>query len=492
MSVRRAAPKHLGIAVAAAALLAASCAVGPDFVHPALPSVHEYAPETADDVASGVVPAVRYLDASTVPADWWRMLGSNEIDGIVAQALANSPTLASAQATLRQSENARRAGYGVFMPQVGVQVAGSRQRSNPLLDGSAAPSSIFNLFTLTGTVSYVLDLFGAERRRVEALGAEVDYARESARAAYLTLTANVVNAAIARAAYAEEIVANRELIAAAVAQLDLAQVQFAAGTASYASVAALQAQVAALKATLPPLLQHEEQSAHLLSMLAGRAPGEWVPPVVPFDSLAAPTDLPLVVPSDLVRQRPDIRAAEAQLHEASATVGVATASLFPAISLSGELGSAANRWAGLPSPQGKFWSGGVDVSQPVFQGGTLWYTRRAALDAQASLQNYRGVVLQAFDQVAESLRALEHDGEAVAANAEADRAAREAFELAQTNYEAGTADYLAVLIALQQSQAARLGYIQAKAQRMQDTVALLVALGGDWAAQPRQVIEGQR
>jgi len=423
----------------------------------------------------------RFADGAAVPADWWRLFGAPDLDQVVKQALAQNQTLASATANLRECEDTRRAGYGVFLPQVGIGGSATRERVSPLQFGAAGASSIFNLFTVSGSVGYVLDLFGGNRRRLEALGAQVDLARENRLAAYLALTANVVNTSIARAAYRAEVEATRETIGAATEQVQLAQAQAEAGTAPYASVLTLKAELASLQASLPPLELHADQAGHLLAVLAGRSPAEWTPPEIAFDTLRLPEDLPVSLPSELVRQRPDVLAAEANLHAASAEIGVATADMLPSITLSGGVGSVATRLGNLNTEAGRVWNAAGDISVPVFHGGTLWYTRKAAVDAyQATLADYRQTVLTAFQQVADTLRGLEHDAETVQASADAVAAAQAALTLTQANYRAGLADFLAVLTATQQYQTARLGYLQASAQRLQDTVALYVALGGGW------------
>jgi NodT family efflux transporter outer membrane factor (OMF) lipoprotein len=470
--------------LALAAVLVAACAVGPDFKRPAPPAVDRYTAEPlADATVAGDGHSQRFSGSAAVPGDWWHLFGAADLDRLVHEALERNQTLAAATANLRQSEDARRAGYGVFLPQVSAGGSAVRERVSPLALGQAGSSSLFNLFTVSGSVGYVLDLFGGNRRRLEALGAEVDLARDNELAAYLALTANVVNTSIARAAYRAEAAATRDSIAAAREQLRLAEAQADAGTAPYANVLALKTQLATLEASLPPLEQHADQAGHLLAVLAGRSPAEWSPPDIALDALRLPEDLPLSLPSALVRQRPDVLAAEASLHAASAEIGVATADMFPSITLSGVLGSEATQLRNLTSPAGHIWSAGGDISVPVFQGGRLWYTRQAAVDAyKASFADYRQTVLTAFEQVADTLRALEHDAETVRAAATAAQAAQQGLELTQANYESGMADYLAVLTATQQYENARLGYLQATAQRLQDTVALYVALGGGWWA----------
>ena len=300
-------------------------------------------------------------------------------------------------------------------------------------------------------------------------------------AAYLSMTANIVNTSIARAGYRAEIAATQSLIAAAAEQVELAQIQAKAGTMPYAAALSLQSQLSGLQASLAPLEFRADQADHLLAVLVGHAPAEWTPPDLALSDFSLPEDLPLSLPSELVRQRPDILAAEARLHAASAEIGVATAALFPSLTLNGSLGTSTNQWSELGEQQGRFWSSNGALSVPVFQGGSAWYGRKAAIDAyQAAQADYRQVVLNGLQQVADALRALQHDAEALRAESDSAVAARESLKLTQANYRAGLADYLAVLTATNQLQTAQIGYVAAVAQRLQDTVALFVALGGGW------------
>ena len=238
--------------------------------------------------------------------------------------------------------------------------------------------------------------------------------------------------------------------------------------------------IAANQALLAPLEQNASQAEHLLAMLEGVVPSKANLPDIDLTGLSLPADLPLSLPSDLVNQRPDILSAEALMHVASANIGIATAAMFPSFSLSGTYGGASTTLANL-SAVSKFWSIGPTATTPVFQGNSLWYVRRAAIDAyQQSQANYRQTVLGAFEQVADSLKALEHDAEGLQAQVEARRAAGEALNLLQVNYRAGLVAYPDVLAADVQFHQATIGYLQAVAQRHQDTVALFVALGGGW------------
>ncbi len=459
-----------------------ACAVGPDFVRPAPPDADRYTREplpaamaAADGKAQNLAPN------AMLTADWWRLFGSAQLDGVVQQAVANSPTLQAAQASLRQSQDNLRAGYGVYFPNASAQLDASRQHTGDSQQGLRTPSSTFDLVTLSGTVSYALDVFGGERRKVEGLRAQADYQRYATTAAYLALTANVANTGIARAAYTAQIRATEQLVDLERQQLQLTEAQVRAGTAPYSSVLGVRGLIAANEALLAPLRQKASQADDLLATLEGVVPSKAALPDIELASLSLPLDLPVSVPSDLVRQRPDILEAEALLHAASAEIGVATAAMFPSFSLSGTYGGSGSSFGNLSAASGRFWSLGPSATIPLFQGGTLWYGRKAAIDAfQQAQANYRQTVLSAFGQVADSLKALEHDAEELGAQVDARRDADEALGLLQANYRAGLVSYADVLVADVQAHQATLGYLQAVAQRHQDTIALFVSLGGGW------------
>ena len=464
------------------AVILSSCAVGPDFVRPAPPDTDRYAREPlAVATVAAVGQAQIFTLGAAITADWWRLFKSAQLDAVVRQAIANNPTLLASEASLRQSQDNLRAGYGVFYPQVNASFSGERARSAPIQQGSSMPGSIFNLVTASGTISYALDVFGGERRRVEGLQAEVDYQRYVSKAAYLTLSANVVNTSIARAAYAAQIRATEQLIELESQQLHATEAHVRAGTAPYINVLSIRGLIATNQAALAPLKQKISQAEHLLATLEGVEPSKADLPDVDLTSLSLPINLSVSLPSDLVRQRPDILSAEAQLHVASANIGVATAAMFPSFSLSGTYGAAGSSLGNLLAGSGKFWSIGPLATIPLFRGGSLKYGRQAAIDAyQQSQANYRQIVLGAFAQVADALNALEHDAEALQAQDEAQRTASEALSLLQANYRAGLVAYLDVLAADVQFHEATIAYLQAVAQRHQDTVGLFVALGGGW------------
>ncbi len=459
-----------------------ACAVGPDFVRPdALASRHYTYEEEPGGTIAAAGGAQRFARGAKIAADWWRLFSCSKLDAVVRQAIADNPTLQAAQASLRQSEDNLRAGYGIFYPQLGASFQPTRQQFSPARFGEISGPSTFSLYTLSTTVTYVLDVFGGERRTVEGLGAQVDVQYYNAQGAYLTLSGNIVNAIVAAAAYSAEIEATQQLVGFLEEQTNVTAAQARAGVVPYANLLSIQTQLATTEATLPPLRQQLAHTRHLLATLAGAAPADWAPPRLTLTELTLPADLPVSLPSDLVRQRPDILMAEAQLHAASAQIGVATAAMFPSFTLNADYGLNSTSLSTLFAGSAAFWTMGAALATPLIQGPTLWYQRKAAIDAyQQALANYRQTVLAALAQVADALDALEHDAETLKSQSLALNSAAEALHLIQANYEAGTVNYVQVLIADYQYQQANLGYIQAMGQRLQDTAALFVALGGGW------------
>jgi len=474
--------------------LLGGCAVGPDFVSPTAPPVNQYTSgkQPVETLAAGGS-AQSFKEGAGVAADWWRLFNSPELDAAIKEAIAGNPGLEAAQASLRQSQDNLRAGYGIFYPQIDADFDATRQRFSPEKLGQNSPGNIFNLFTLGATVSYALDIFGGERRTIESLKAQTDFQRYTAAATYLALTGNITNTVIARAAYSAEIDATAQIIGMQREQIEVADAQAQAGIIPYSNILSLRTQLSATEAALPLLKQKLSQSEHLLAILAGHVPAQWSAPPLELADLTLPRDLPVTLPSELVRQRPDILAAEAQLHSASANIGVATAALFPSFTLNGTYGQNGSSISGLFGSQNAFWSVGADLVAPLFEGGTLRFKRKAAIEAyRQTLANYRQTVLGAFAQVADTLRALEHDAELLQAQSQELDTAGEALRLTQINYQAGTVNYLAVLSANNQYFQARIGYLQAIAQRFQDTVALFVVLGGGWQNAQRSDILGDK
>ena len=462
--------------------LLTGCTLGPDFVLPEPPKVadYNYGGDSAYSLeADGV--AQHFAKGDKISVDWWRVFKSETLNGLVKEAIANNLSLQAAQASLRQSQATLQAGYGIFFPQVDMSFSPSRRRFSPAQFGQASTPTIFNLYTISSTVSYTLDVFGGERRGIESLEAQKELQRYTALATYLTLTGNVINTVIAGAAYRAEIETTRQLIDILNKQINITVTQVQAGTVPYLNVLSLHSQLSSIEASLPPLKQKLIQTEHLQAILAGVTPAEWRPSNVKWDELTLPANIPVTLPSELVHQRPDILSAEAQLHSDSAKVGVATASLFPTISLSASYGYNNTSLADLFISHGNIWAMAANFAQPLFHGGTIWFNRKAAIETfERSQANYRQTVISAFQQVADCLKAMEHDAETQAAQLESLHTSEEALGLINANYQAGLVNYLQVLNVNSQYQQARIAYLQISAQRLQDTVALFIALGGGW------------
>jgi NodT family efflux transporter outer membrane factor (OMF) lipoprotein len=466
----------------------AGCAVGPDFVRPKPPELSRYTNEPLPaQTEAGGGQAQRFAMGAEVAEEWWRLFNSPELDAVVKKAIDENRNLQSALSRLRQSQDTLREGYGVFFPQLDSSFSANPQKFSPTRFGFSGQnsvlgqSSIFSLYTFQGTVSYVVDVFGGERRHIEDLAAQVEYQRQTFRATSLTLVGNVVNACIAQAAYRAQIEATQQIIAFQKEQLSITQTQDKAGTVPYSTVLAIKAQLESTEATLPPLQKNLAQTQHLLTALVGKTPEQWAPPTFDLTGITLPIEIPVSLPSELIHRRPDILAAEAQLHSASASIGVATAALFPNVTLSGDYGWNSTDITKLFVPGATFWSLAGNVAQPIFHGGSLWFQRRAAIDAyKASLSGYQQTVVGGFQQVADSLRALEFDAQSLEAQSQSLATAQRNLELINSNYKAGLVNYLQVISADTQYQQAKLGLIQAWGLRLQDTTALFAALGGGW------------
>lgn len=475
------------LAVIAGAALT-GCAVGPDFRTPEAPGATAYTatampPETAASPGPGGA-AQRLVPEEEIPAQWWTLFHSAALDQLVRQALADNPTLAAAQAALRQSQESLNALFGsALFPRVDANASVSRQKISGAAFGQPeAQFSPFTLYNASVSVSYALDLFGGARRELEALQSQVDFQRFQLEGAFLTLTSNVVTTAVKEASLRAQIRATLEIAAAQEKQLDLVERQFQLGGVARSDVLAQRVQLAQTRATLPPLEKELALTRHQLAVLAGRLPGEAAAlPEFDLDGLELPQQLPVSLPSSLVRQRPDIRASESLLHAASAQVGVATANLYPQLTLSGSYGSEAVKPGTLFSGGTAVWNLGAGLLQPLFHGGELSAKRRAAVAAydQAAAQ-YRATVLQAFQNVADVLRALDADARTLQAQADAEAAARDTLDLTQKQFQLGAVSYLSLLNAERQYQQTRISLVQAQAARFADTAALFQALGGGW------------
>jgi NodT family efflux transporter outer membrane factor (OMF) lipoprotein len=416
-----------------------------------------------------------------IPAQWWGLFQSDGLNQLITQAIAENPDLASADATLRVAEDNLSAGNADLFPTVNASFASQRQKTSSAANDGLFPGFIYTLHNASVGVSYGLDLFGGTRRAIENLQAQTNAAQFQREAAYLTLTGNVVTAAIQEASLREQIVAIKTIVADQEKILKLLNVRFDAGAIAKTSVTEQRASVANARAILPPLDHQLAVERHFLSALLGQMPQQVPGATFTLTNLKLPQQVPLSVPSRLVEQRPDIRMAEENLHAASAQVGVAIANRLPQITLSADVGSMANRLSGLFATGGGFWSFGGSVAETIFDAGALADKEQAARDSYtAAAAQYRKTVLAAFENVADTLHALQSDADALNAKTEAEQAAAESLSLAKSQLEAGAISPVELLTVEETEQQTLQALVQAKAQRYADTAALFTALGGGW------------
>ena len=476
------------ITVAAATVVASACAVGPDFERPAAPEVSGYtsaplAEQTASaDVKGGETQ--HFVQALDIPGQWWTLFHSAALNTLIEEALTNNPTLPAAEAALRQAWQNVYAAEGAFFPTAVVSYSPSSNKTatGVTFTGASSGSPYFTLHTAQVVVTYAPDVFGGTRREVESQAATAEFQRFQGEAAYLTLTSNVVTAAVQEASVRGQIAATEEIIKIQTGSLDILRKQFELGQVAGADVAAVEATLAQAQATLPPLQKQLAVQRDLLTALIGRLPSQ--EPAEKFDlaSLQLPQELPVSLPSKLVEQRPDIQSAEAQVHSASAAIGVAVAARLPQFTLTANAGTTANQINQLfITPGTAFWIVAGNVAQTVFDAGTLLHKQRAAeaaFDQAAAM--YRSTVITAFQNVADSLHALQSDAETLKAAYAAERAAFKSLEIARRQLQLGAIGYLGLLTAENTYNTALLALVQAQAARYADTAALFQALGGGW------------
>jgi NodT family efflux transporter outer membrane factor (OMF) lipoprotein len=471
---------------AALAFFLTSCAVGPNFKKPDAPKTAGFAP--AGEIPSQLQPSAssgetqRFVTGLDIPGQWWTLFQSPALNALIERALSNSPTLEAAAAALRQARETYAAQRGGYYPSLSAGAGVQRQKvPGAALGAPAIPSVIYTLNNATLNISYTLDPFGGIRRQVEALGAQADYERYALEAAYLSLTANLVTAAITEASLRAQLAATQDIADSQGQQLGITQRRFNAGGASRADILQQQAVLQSTLATLPALRTQLAQQRNLLAAYVGALPPDYAGPEFTLDKLTLPVELPLSVPSKFVEQRPDVRENSELLHEATAQIGVATANMLPNITLSGSYGGEATSFSNVFSPASVVWSLAASATQPIFKGGQLLHQRRAAVAAaQQAAANYRATVITAFQNVSDTLYALKGDAETLETQTLAERTAAQSVNLVQVQYKSGAASYLQVLSAQQSYQAAAVALVKAKAQRYIDTAALFQALGGGW------------
>jgi NodT family efflux transporter outer membrane factor (OMF) lipoprotein len=473
----------LGVMAPFVLSLAASCAVGPNFHRIPAPAVNGYTPQplpphtASADVTGGGPQTLR--PGEDIPGLWWTLFHSPQLNRLINQALQANPNLDAAQAALREADENVAVQESYFYPTIVGGVSGLRERRLSYTRG--IPSRITSPYTLMNagvSVSYTFDVFGGIRRQVEAYQAQAEYQRFELEAAYLALTANVVTAAIQEASQRGQIAATYKLIHDEQQQVVVVHNELQLGGASQADVTAQETALAQAEAILPTLQKQLEIERDLLRALTGNFPNQDVGDNFDLSSLKLPENLPLSLPSQLVEQRPDVRASQALLHQASAEIGVATAAMLPQFTLNADLAT----FAGAMAPAGILaYSILPALTQPIFEGGRLLHQRRGAIAAyDQAFAQYRATVLSAFQNVADTLHAIEMDSENLQAQLAAETSASESFRIARDQYQAGYIAYPTLLVAEYAYQQTLISLVQAQASRYADTAALFQALGGGW------------
>jgi NodT family efflux transporter outer membrane factor (OMF) lipoprotein len=489
------------VAVGALAIAVAGCAVGPNYHRPAdTPVAKDFAPTAMPDTTSGVTGVTggdpeHFVLGRDIAFAWWKEFGSAKLDALVDKALANNPTLTAAKAALAAAHEQTAAQRGFFYPTVGAQFIPTRQKVAGNLSGNdpgqqgngnnlsapAPQSLIYSFYTAQLALSYSPDVFGANRRSVESLNAQEGDLRNQMEAAYIALTANMVAAALQEASLNAQLHASEAYVAANRKALDILHEQQRQGLVMALDVAQQESALAAAEATLPPLHKQFEQTHDLIRALAGALPDDPVDVRFDLDSFHLPHELPLSVPAKLLDQRPDVRSAEEQLHAASAQVGVAIAARLPQFTITAAYGGTASDVGQLFSTGGPFWNLIGGITQPLFDGGTLLHRKHAAdqLLIQARAQ-YKSTIINAFQNVADTLQAIHADSDGLVAADKAERAARKARDVTSDQYKAGYVNYQTLLVAEAAWQQALANRVQAQTNRYGDAAALYLALGGGW------------
>jgi NodT family efflux transporter outer membrane factor (OMF) lipoprotein len=476
----------VSLSALSALLVLAGCAVGPNFKKPPAPDVSRYtpAPISATGSTSGVTggEAQTLLSGRDIPGEWWTLFHSKPLDDLIERSLKTNPDLNAAQAALLVARENVLAQRGAYYPSVSAGFSASHVKSSAELSPVTNTNALtYSLYTPQVSVSFVPDVFGLNRRTVESLKAQQEQARFALAATHITLSSNIATAAIQEASVRGQIDATNELIKINTNMLEILRKQFEKGYVSRLDVAAQESQLAQVTATLPPLLKQLAQQRDLLAALSGGFPNQDLPEKFELFNFQLPQELPLSLPSQLVERRPDVRQAEENWHSACALIGVARANRLPNFTLSADAGSMATIFSHLFNSGTGFWDVTGGVTQPVFEGGTLLHRERAARAAyEQAAEQYRSTVLTAFQNVADTLHALEQDADGLKAASAAKDAAAVTLDLAKKQYQTGYVNYLALLSAEMAYQQALINLVQAQSNRYADTAALFQALGGGW------------
>jgi NodT family efflux transporter outer membrane factor (OMF) lipoprotein len=487
---------------ATAAGVTCGCAAGPNYRKPEAPAGAGYVPAPLPEATSSAPvhggEVQRFIPGRDVSFEWWELFQSPSLNALVERAFRANPTLPAAKAALTQAQELVRAQLGFYYPTVaagfqaerakvagnltqeaslGIQANGDNLQQPP----QPATPLYYSFYTSELTVGFVPDVFGANRRQVESLAAQAGVQRFALEATYITLASNVVAAAIQEASLRAQLEATQRIVEADQKSLQILRDQFRLGFVMRIDVAAQEAALAQAKTLLPPLQSRLEQTRDLIRILAGNLPNEDVEEAFTLDTLQLPPELPVSLPAKIIEQRPDVRAAEAELHAASAQVGAAVAAMLPQFSITGSNGAGADQIPWMFRGGGPFWTLVGGVTQPIFEGGTLLHTKRAASAALKQAANqYQSTVIAAYQNVADTLHASLSDADALSGAVEDENAAKVTYDLTRRQMDVGYASYLTLLGAESAYQQALLLRVQAQAARLGDTVAMFQALGGGW------------
>jgi NodT family efflux transporter outer membrane factor (OMF) lipoprotein len=478
LSSPRSSSAPAGLALLLGACLASGCATGARYTRPADPIQTEYIKPESPLIAGTAPAAAQPISLGGGPPDqWWTLLRSPQIDRLVTQALQNNQSVASAKAHLTAARERVRAARGAWYPQVGAAAAAQRTRFGaPVLGPLAKDFPPFSAYTAGAEVSYDFDIFGSTRSRVEEADAAAQYQSAQLAAVALVVSGNVAIEALQIATVRAQIRVADQIVSDDEHMLNLIRAARELGAVSEMDVLSAQSQLDHDRTLLPPLRQQWSEAQDTLADLIGMAPVDAPSTEMDLEELRPPDDLPLALPSELVRRRPDIEAAEAQLHVSAAAVGVATAAMYPHLTLSASLAGQGLLGGG---PSETAWNLLGGLTAPLFSGGTLSAERRAAqADYQAAFAAYQQTVLNAFSQIAASLQALGNDADSLNTQQRALESARASLTLTRQAYTAGDAGYVQVLDAERLHSQAQLGRVQADGQRYIDMVKLVLAAGG--------------
>ncbi len=471
-----------GIGLIAVALLA-GCALGPDFVTPAPPAVVGYLPPIGSSKPADFIFGQTLIGGGEIPSHWWESFRSPHLNDLIECGIAHNPNLQAAEAAVRMAQATAYAQEGALFPVIGANFNPTRQEipQKALITNAATGADIYSLHTGQVTVAYVADVFGGVHRQVESVQAQAELQSFQREGVYITLTSNIALAAIQEASLRAQIAATHRIVDLQAKLLNILHRQNERGQIAQPDVVTQETAVAQAKLLLPPLERQLAQQRNLIAVLTGRFPSDYSEPSFDLGSFHLPRALPLSLPADLVRQRPDIRVAEAAVHMANAQVGVAIANRFPQITLTGNIGSTALAFSQLFSPGTVAWLMAGNIAETVFDGETLRNRERASEENwNITVAQYQSTVLTAFQNVADTLRALQADSRTLGAAIAAEQSAARGIDLVRRQVERGQVSLPILLNAEQAYLQTSLARVQAEAARLSDTVALFQALGGGW------------